>query len=237
MQTKKFIAYYRVSTPKQGISGLGLEAQKAAVAQYLNGGDWQLLREFTEIESGKRSDRPKLAEALKLCKRHRATLIIAKLDRLSRNVYFISGLMESRVEFVAVDFPQANRLTVHILAAVAEHEAEAISRRTREGLAQAKARGVKLGGRMSSPERFAEIAAIGQKAAVKAIIRKREKFEEELRPVIDEIVASGATSLRNIANELNRRDEPTPRNRQWSAVQVMRILNNTGINPSTLHRI
>src|SRR4051812_8938522 len=120
----KFIAYYRVSTDRQGKSGLGLEAQQEAVRSYLNGGNWQLVAELVEIESGKRSDRPKLQEALKLCRLHGATLIIAKLDRLARNVAFVSNLMESGVDFVAVDFPQANRLTVHILAAVAEHEAE-----------------------------------------------------------------------------------------------------------------
>jgi DNA invertase Pin-like site-specific DNA recombinase len=113
----KFVAYYRVSTQRQGRSGLGLDAQRKAVADHLNGGHWRIVAEFTEIESGKRSDRPKLAEALKACRVLGATLIIAKLDRLARNVHFISGLMESGVEFTAVDFPQANRLTVHILAA------------------------------------------------------------------------------------------------------------------------
>jgi DNA invertase Pin-like site-specific DNA recombinase len=123
-----------------------LEAQQTAVRDYLNGGDWGLVAEVTEVESGKRSDRPKLAEALKLCRLHGAALIIAKLDRLARNVAFISNLMESGVKFHAVDFPQANRLTVHILAAVAEHEAKVISERTKAALAAAKRRGVKLGG-------------------------------------------------------------------------------------------
>ena len=123
MANGKFVSYLRVSTARQGVSGLGLEAQRESVASYLNGGRWALVREVVEIESGKRNDRPAIAEALRLCRLHRATLIIAKLDRLARNVHFISSLMESGVEFVAVDFPQANRLTVHILAAVAEHEA------------------------------------------------------------------------------------------------------------------
>src|SRR3954469_9367606 len=146
MAQGKFVAYYRVSTAKQGASGLGLEAQQDAVRAHLNGGSWQLVAEVVEVESGKRNDRPKLAEALRLCRLHGATLIIAKLDRLARNVAFISNLMESGVEFTAVDFPQANRLTVHILAAVAEHEAKAISTRTKDALAAAKARGTKLGG-------------------------------------------------------------------------------------------
>ena len=138
----KFVAYYRVSTDRQGRSGLGLEAQRRAVLDFLDGGRWELVEEFQEVESGKRNDRPELARALAACRLHDATLIIAKLDRLARNVAFVSNLMESRVEFVAVDFPQANRLTVHILAAVAEHEREMISQRTRAALAAAKARGV-----------------------------------------------------------------------------------------------
>src|SRR6202789_2749174 len=146
MSTGRFIAYYRVSTAKQGASGLGLEAQQEAVRSYLNGGRWQMVSEVTEIESGKRNDRPALANALALCRVHGATLVIAKLDRLARNVNFISNLMESTVEFTAVDFPQANRLTIHILAAVAEHEAAMISARTKAALGAAKARGVKLGG-------------------------------------------------------------------------------------------
>ena len=121
------VAYYRVSTDHQGKSGLGLEAQREAVQSYLNGGSWRLAAEVTEVESGKRNDRPELDRALGLCRLYGATLVVAKLDRLARNVAFISKLMESGVDFVAVDFPQANRLTVHILAAVAEHEAEMIS--------------------------------------------------------------------------------------------------------------
>jgi DNA invertase Pin-like site-specific DNA recombinase len=141
-----FVAYYRVSTQRQGRSGLGLEAQQKAVRDHLNGGNWRIVAEFTEIESGQRPGRPQLAAALKACRAVGATLIIAKLDRLARNVHFVSGLMESGVEFTAVDFPQANRLTVHILAAVAEHEAKMISERTKAALAAAKRRGVKLGG-------------------------------------------------------------------------------------------
>src|SRR5215207_3217039 len=146
MAQGKFVSYVRVSTARQGRSGLGLEAQQEAVRSYLNGGNWQLVAEVVEVESGRRNDRPKLAEALRLCRLHSATLIIAKLDRLARNVAFISNLMESGVEFTAVDFPQANRLTVHILAAVAEHEAAMISQRTKAALAAAKARGTRLGG-------------------------------------------------------------------------------------------
>ena len=140
----RFVAYYRVSTERQGRSGLGLEAQQAAVAGFINGGT-ELVAEFTEIESGKRNERPALAQALEACRRHKAKLVIAKLDRLSRNLAFIATLMASGVEFVAVDNPHANKLTVHILAAVAQHEREMISQRTKDALAAARRRGVRLG--------------------------------------------------------------------------------------------
>jgi DNA invertase Pin-like site-specific DNA recombinase len=143
----KWVSYLRVSTDKQGESGLGIEAQRKAVETYLNGGSWTLAQEFVEVESGKRSNnRPQLAAALAACKKLKAKLVVAKLDRLARNVAFISKLMESGVEFVACDFPHANKLTIHILAAVAEHERELISSRTKAALAAAKERGKKLGG-------------------------------------------------------------------------------------------
>jgi DNA invertase Pin-like site-specific DNA recombinase len=135
----------RVSTDRQGKSGLGLEAQRKSVLDYLDGGRWELVAEFTEVESGKRSDRPELGKALASCKKHKAKLVIAKLDRLSRNLAFIAALMDSGVEFVAVDIPHANTLTIHILAAVAQHEREIISARTSAALQAAKARGKRLG--------------------------------------------------------------------------------------------
>ena len=154
MENAKFVSYIRVSTARQGTSRFGLEAQRAAVAGFLNGGDWTLVQEVLEVESGRRNDRPALATALKLCRKHRATLVIAKLDRLARNVAFVSNLTEADVEFVAVDMPRANRFVVHILAAVAEQEAEAIPNRTQVASAVAKARVTKLGGRRVSAERF-----------------------------------------------------------------------------------
>ena len=139
-----FVAYYRVSTDRQGASGLGLDAQRQAVACQVNGG--QLVAEFTEIESGRRhTNRPQLLAALEECRKRRATLLIARLDRLARNVAFIANLMESSADFIACDMPQANRLTIHILAAVAEHEREMISQRTKAALAEAKRRGTILG--------------------------------------------------------------------------------------------
>jgi DNA invertase Pin-like site-specific DNA recombinase len=189
-----------VSTARQGISGLGLEAQREAVAQHLNGGRWTLVQEVVEVESGKRNDRPAIAEALRLCRLHRATLIIAKLDRLARNVHFISSLMEASVDFVAVDFPQANHLTVHILAAVAEHEASMISARTKGALAAAKARGVKLGGQRGSLDRMGRVARKGNAASATVRCAARAKRNEDLLPVIEDIRATGASTPNQIAN-------------------------------------
>lgn len=217
----KFVAYYRVSTAKQGVSGLGLEAQKEAVRNHLNGGNWQLVAEVVEVESGKRNDRPELARALALCRTYQATLVIAKLDRLARNVNFISNLMESKVDFVAADFPQANRLTIHILAAVAEHEATMISQRTKAALAAAKARGVKLGGNRGG---IAQQAAKGGRASATVRHENAAKRSADILPVIHTARAEGKTSLRQIAEYLNNAGIPTSRGGLWSAVQVRRIL-------------
>jgi len=220
MANGKFVSYLRVSTARQGASGLGLEAQRAAVTGYLNGGDWKLVQEVLEVESGKRNDRPALADALRLCRKHRATLVIAKLDRLARNVAFISNLMESDVEFVACDMPQANRFVVHILAAIAEHEAEAISKRTKAALVAAKARGAQLGGRRVTRERWAEIGLEARLART----AEAAKRAADLLPVIRSIQDAGAVSLRQIAAGLNERNITTPRGEEWSAVQVQRAL-------------
>jgi DNA invertase Pin-like site-specific DNA recombinase len=217
----KFVAYYRVSTAKQGASGLGLEAQQEAVRSYLNAGRWQMVSEVTEIESGKRNDRPALASALALCRVHGATLVIAKLDRLARNMHFISNLMESGVEFTAVDLPQANRLTIHILAAVAEHEAVMISSRTKAALAAAKARGTRLGNPTSQ---IATRAYEGAQASVAVRKAKAAKRSADLLPMVRDIQSSGADSLRQIAAVLNSRGIPAARGGAWSAVQVRRIL-------------
>ena len=218
MSTKhsgRYVAYYRVSTARQGRSGLGLEAQRQAVGEHLNGGNWKLVGEYTEVESGKRSDRPKLAEALKACRLQGAKLIIAKLDRLARNVAFISNLMESKVEFEAVDFPQANRLTIHIMAAIAEHEAKMISDRTRAALAAAKARGKRLGGFRGRAGTAADCAKARRAKSLAAKSRAAD-----LAPVIEDIRTAGANSLRSIAKELNERGISAPRGGVWSAAQV-----------------
>jgi DNA invertase Pin-like site-specific DNA recombinase len=222
MANGKFVAYYRVSTAKQGASGLGLEAQQEAVRSYLNGGRWKMVDEVTEIESGKRNDRPALARALSLCRIHKATLIIAKLDRLARNVNFISNLMESGVEFTAVDFPQANRLTVHILAAVAEHEAAMISARTKAALQAAKARGVSLG--TPNHDLIAQHAKKGTQASAEARSAAARTWAADILPVIHSVQADGVTTLAGIAETLNERGIPAPRGGSWSPVQISRVL-------------
>jgi len=218
MAAGSFVAYYRVSTAKQGASGLGLEAQQKAVRDYLNGGDWKLVAEVTEVESGKRIDRPKLDKAMRLCRLHGATLIIAKLDRLSRDAHFLLGLQKAGVEFIAVDNPQANRLTIHILAAVAEDEARRISERTRAALAAAKARGVRLGG-----NRGVQLTEAIRKAGRAAQSSRAKARADDLAPLIAELEAQGITSLGAIAKALTERGVPTAKGKTWSAVQVSRV--------------
>ena len=224
MAEGNFVAYYRVSTEKQGRSGLGLEAQRETVERYLNGGNWRLVSAYTEVESGKKADRPALAKALAACRAHRATLIVAKFDRLARNVAFIANLMESGVDFVAADMPMANRLTVHVLAAVAEHEAKATSERTKAALAVAKARRAERGERPLGGFRGYRPSDDDRASALAARRRKATERANDLEPIIEEIRAAGITSARGIAAELTRREVPTPRGGStWSAVQVQRL--------------
>jgi DNA invertase Pin-like site-specific DNA recombinase len=192
-----------------------------------------MVDEVTEIESGKRNDRPALARALALCRIHKATLIIAKLDRLARNVNFISNLMEAGVEFTAVDFPQANRLTVHILAAVAEHEAAMISARTKAALQAAKARGVSLGtpnhGLIArhahkGTQASASVRSAGTQASASVRSAAAQKRAADILPVIESVQTDGVTTLVGIAETLNERGIPAPRGGSWSPVQVSRVL-------------
>ena len=208
----EFVAYYRVSTDRQGRSGLGLEAQKAAVRGYL--GAVPPIAEFTEIETGKRNDRPQLKEALALCRKRKAKLVIAKLDRLSRNLAFIAALMDSGAEFVAVDNPHATRLTLHILAAVAEHEREMIANRTKAALQAAKGRGIRLG------QNGADRLAPAYRAA--AMDRARQ-----LAPVLAELMASGM-SARQMAAELTARGIPTATGARWHTQTVLRMIDRVG---------
>lgn len=210
----KAVAYFRVSTAKQGASGLGLEAQRDAIRRFL-GNDYPPIKEFTEIESGKRSDRRQLDAAIKYAKLHKATLVIAKLDRLTRNVHFLSGLMESGVDFQAADNPRATPLTIHILSAVAEDETRRISERTKAALAAAKARGTKLGG-----FRGAKVTPAIRALGTAALRTKARENAETIAPVIAEIEAAGASSLRAVASALNERGLTTPRGKQWTAMAV-----------------
>ena len=218
MKSNRYVAYYRVSTQRQGRSGLGLDAQRRAVIDRLCG-NGELISEYTEVESGRRTDRPRLAEALAACRLHRATLIIAKLDRLARNVAFVSNIMDSGIDFEAVDFPQANRLTIHILAAVAENEARMISDRTRSALAAAKARGARLGGFRGRSGTCNDLAK-----ARAARTAKADRRASDLAATIDSIRNDGATSLADFAAALNERGITAPRGGDWCAAQVRRVL-------------
>lgn len=217
---KTYVAYLRVSTTKQGIDGLGMAAQEQAIKAY-NG---NVIVQFTEVESGKRKDRPELTKALEHCKLTGSTLIVAKLDRLARNLHFISSLMESGVDFVACDIPEANRMTVQIMAVMAEHEARAISARTKAALAQAKARGVKLG----NPNLTAEGVARGSLKGVRSIKEKAERDAQRVLPTIQALQGRGL-SLRSIAAELNTMSVKTPRGKQWTATAVKNALDRSNV--------
>ena len=213
MADGKFVAYYQVSTARQGHSGLGLDAQREAVMRYLSNGEWPPLAEFTEVETGKGANaldrRPELQAPLGFARKHKATLIIAKLDRLARNVAFISELMEAKVDFIAVDNPHATRLTLHILAAVAEHERDMISQRTKAALAVAKARG----------------RVLGANGRVLADLNKAEAVDR-LAPIADRLRAFKAEglTLRRIAEVLNADGVPSPAGASWHPGNVQRAL-------------
>jgi DNA invertase Pin-like site-specific DNA recombinase len=219
MVSNKRIAYYRVSTTAQGVSGLGLEAQCKAVRDF-NGG--VLIEEYTEVESGKKNDRPQLEAALAACRKHKATLLVAKLDRLSRNASFLLKLRDSKVDFKAVDMPEADRFTVGIMALVAEREAEMTSKRTREALAAAKARGVKLGN--PNQQSREEAGRLGRDV----VMAQADMFAENVVPIIESIRTSGIKTLQGIADSLNARGIQTCRGGDWHPMTVRNILNRSG---------
>ena len=217
MANGKFVAYFRVSTAKQGLSGLGLEAQQAAVSAYLNGGSWEMIQEFVEIETGKGADalakRPQLRAVLDVCKRTKATLVIAKLDRLARNVHFVSGLMESGVDFVAADMPSANKVMIQMHSVMAEWERDQISARTKAALAAAKARGVVLG----------KAGAANLRPNIEERQCAANAFAENLRPMFESMQARGL-SQRGMVDELNKISVPAPTGGRWLLSTAQRVM-------------
>jgi DNA invertase Pin-like site-specific DNA recombinase len=227
MAKGKFISYLRVSTDKQGRSGLGLEAQRTAVENYLNGGRWTLVTEYVEAESGKRADRPQLAKALGHAKALGATVVFAKLDRLSRNVDLLRSLVASDVDLVFCDLPHVppgamGRFLLTQMASVAELEAGLISERTKAALAAAKARGVKLGN--PNGARALRGKQVGNKQAIAAVKAKAHSRASNLRSIVDEMRSQGINSIRAIADELNARGILTPRGRSWHPTSAARLL-------------
>jgi DNA invertase Pin-like site-specific DNA recombinase len=220
MHSGKFVAYYRVSTDKQGHSGLGLEAQRELVNTFLNGGKWSIVGEFTEVESGTRKklkDRPGLKAALDLCSKQKATLVVAKLDRLARDVQFISTLLNGKVPFVCADMPEANRTFMQMMSVMAEHEAKIISERTSAALQALKRRGKVLG----SPT-----PKIGSEAGIKVIIKQADDFADRIAPILNDMIKkTGANTLRDIATGLSDRGVETRRgNTHWNPSQVRNLL-------------
>lgn len=222
----RFVAYYRVSTARQGRSGLGLEAQRDAVLGYLKGTGGRLLGEYTEVESGKHNDRPELAKAIQRAKLSGARLIIAKIDRLSRNAAFLLTLRDSGVRFIAADMPDANEMVVGIMAIVAQHEREAISKRIKEALAVARRRLAKKGERLGNPNGAKALrkARKGNTAAVAEIVKGADERAESYRDVLKDVQESGDQSFSAIAQELNRREIEAPRGGRWYPASVARLL-------------
>ena len=227
----RFIAYERVSTARQGQSGLGLEAQRNTIDAFAASRGAAVLARFTEVESGRNPDRPELGKAIQLARLTGATLVIAKLDRLSRNAAFLLTLRDSGVRFLACDMPEANGLTVGIMALVAQQEREAISRRTKEALAVAKARGVRLG----NPNGAAALRRSGDngRALRRTAAANADAFARDLSPILDSIRAGGHGSLRAIASELNARGMRTRRGVRWCVSNVRNLLTRLGAGSST----
>lgn len=227
---KPAVSYIRVSTQRQHASGLGEDAQRESVAHYAAANGYRILAEFREVESGKNDSRPELARAINECRLRRATLLIAKIDRLARRVSFVSTLMESGLDFRAVDFPQATKLTVHLLASMAEHEREQISSRVTAALSAAKRRGTLLGtarqaAGLCGPRPFdAATRAEGQRIGADANRAKAVAFAERVADAVEEITKAGAKSLREIARGLEQRGVKPPKGETWSAAQVRRLL-------------
>ncbi len=217
----KYVAYYRVSTVKQGIGGYGMEAQEQAVESFLAGKDSELINAYREIESGAKNDRPELHKALRKCRLTGATLLIAKLDRLSRNRRFLMDLADSSINFVCCDMPSANNLTVGLLACLADYERQLISERTKAALAAAKARGIKLGNPQLDKVRNHDTSRATAARSAKATARNAE-----VREIIDELQseAGGKLSSRAIAANLNEAGYMTSTGRPWHHQGVLRVM-------------
>lgn len=220
-----FVSYLRVSTDRQGRSGLGLEAQRKAVSDYLNGGKWRIIAEFVEVESGRKSDRPALADALAACRVHRAPLVVAKVDRLTRSAAFLNRLLEAGVDVRFCDLPQiegpAGRFMLQQMVSVAELEAGLIGKRTKDALAAAKARGKRLGGVRIGQRLDLDTIAMGRAVQVE----RAKARAGDLKTTIEELRAAGLTSLAELARALTERGIPTPRGGAiWAPIQVSRLL-------------
>jgi DNA invertase Pin-like site-specific DNA recombinase len=223
METK-VVSYLRCSTKRQGESGLGIEAQREYVRSYCARVTGSVLKEFVEIESGKKCDRDVLKAAIAYAKRTKSTLVIAKIDRLARNVAFVANLMETRVKFEACDMPGANDMTIHVMAAVAENEAHAISKRTKDALAAAKTRGTLLGSHNKNAVPLSRIArAKGQKRGAASNQKRAIAEYADLLPAMRQLRDSGR-SLRSVAEYLNEENYRTRNDSRWTATQVMRVL-------------
>ena len=209
MSSNTFVAYYRVSTARQGMSGLGLEAQRAAASIYLATNCGKMLAEITEVESGKKNQRPELRTAIEMCRKTGATLLIAKLDHLARNVAFIANLLESGVCFVAVDMPNADRFMMHVYAAMAEEEGRRISERTRAALASAKARGIRLGVNGVALAAHHKAAAEGRALAIEDTLRR--------------LIRTESLTFRQAAERMNAMQVPTAGGKGWHSTSVFRV--------------
>ncbi len=212
----KFVTYFRVSTQRQSRSGLGLEAQQAAVSAHLAAHKGDVLASYTEVESGKIDQRPQLVAALRRCRQTRATLLVAKIDRLSRTASFLFTLRDSGAKFQALDIPEANTLTLGVMIVMSQHERELIAKRTREALAARRAKGLPMG----TPR---DLSAYQERASELGCFANRAKAQErakEIAPAIEEARAAGHTSLRQIAAYLNDQGIQTPRGKAWTATAV-----------------
>lgn len=220
MATGNFVSYLRISTDHQGAEGLGIASQRRAVREWLDGGAWNLIAEFKEVKSGADDDRPELARAIKACKKHRATLLIANLSRLSRDLHFITGLEKQRITFLALDCPNDDAFTLHIKASLYQEERRLISDRTRKALAELKAKGVKLG----NPTNLKEA---GQRGA-KTNKAKADQFSQNIMAIIEDIKRAGITTLAGITKALNDRGVSTARNGQWHITSVRNVIKRCG---------